>query len=198
MKATLKALVTSAIAFGMMFLLMFTTPTTARADESEEQQQEQTETKEKSDDMKKMINDFIALLKEKYGANYESEYNKIIEEWGDVESYLLGLADSEIVPDVAKDGFTKFVQGMGEYAPIWATFLAIVFAVIFAVKEVRKQRKIDGLAGKVRKLIEGQNALTEGQIASLSASRKLLGTNGKCEEERQRIDEAQETLKRDI
>lgn len=200
-KLLFKMFITCVIAFGFMSLFMFTMPSMAAADIVQEQteQEDATDNESKTDEeKKKTVDDFIALLKEKYGADYETEYNKIIEKWGSVETYLLSLADSEIVPDVAKDGFTSFVQWLSDYAPIWATFLAIVFAVILVVREARKQHKLDILINKVQKLIKGQNALTEGQLATLTAQRKLLGTSSKSEDERQAIDKAQDTLNQDI
>lgn len=148
-----------------------------------------------------LVDGFLAQLKEKYGDEYETYYNAIIAEWGSIEAYLLSLADDGIIPDAAADGWKAFVHWLGEYWPIWATILAIIFLIIVialgrkALNRVAAFVKLSG--GKFKTLFSCVNKMYQADLAEMQALIKLLGENERFAEERKELQKAIEEIEKD-
>lgn len=183
-------LMVSSFSFCFLGCKKTTTETaTARAEEVEQTQDTTTDTK--------TIEDFLALLKSKYGADYQAEYDKIIEKWGSIENYLLSLADSDIVPDKAKNGWTSFVNWLDEYKAIWGGGLAFFFFAIYLIKKAKDKQQIQNLTNKVKeqaeklsKLIESQNIQHDSDIAIAKSLLLTLPANEQSNEARQSLTNA--------
>ena len=157
-----------------------------------------TETTEQSNPI---VDSFLAQLKERYGDEYEAYYNAVLERWGSVEEYLLSLAEDGTVPDVAADGWTKFVKWLGDYAPIWASILAVALILIILILGKKALGKIAGWAswdGRRWKSIFGSiNKLYNAHAAEQKALLKLLGESNLTEEERKVIEYSLKEMEED-
>ena len=149
-----------------------------------------------------LVDGFLAGLKEKYGDEYETYYNAILEKWGSVEAYLLSLVDDGTIPDVAADGWTAFVHWLGEYAPIWGSILAVVLLIIAILVGRKALRKVAGFVrlsrGDFKKMFACQNKIYKAHIAEMQAIVKLLGRNEQLYvEERKALQESIEEIQKD-
>lgn len=148
-----------------------------------------------------LVDDFLAGLKEKYGDEYETYYNAILAEWGSIEAYLLSLAENGTIPDVATDGWTKFVKWLGEYAPIWGSVLAVTALIIVIMFGKKALKKVTGFVtntgSKFKTLFAELNKMENVQIAQNRALEKLLGENERYAEQRQDLVKTVEEIKDD-
>lgn len=165
-----------------------------------------TDNSDNSDDteengLQDLIDSFLVQLKEKYGDDYERYYNAILEEWGSVEAYLLSLAENGTIPDVAADGWTKFVIWLGEYAPIWGSILAVTALIIVIMFGKKALKKVTGFVtntgSKFKTLFAELNKMENVQIAQNRALEKLLGENQRYAEQRQDLEKTVEEIKDD-
>lgn len=146
-----------------------------------------------------LVEGFLAQLKAKYGDDYEKYYNAILEEWGSVEEYLLSLVDDGTIPDVAANGWKAFVKWLGEYAPIWASILAVIFLIIVIVLGRKALNRVAGFvslsSGKFKTLFAELNKMESAMIAQNHALEKLLGENERYAEQREELEKTVEEIK---
>ncbi|MDE6274349.1 MAG: hypothetical protein K2L87_04810, partial [Clostridiales bacterium] len=135
MLATIAVLVFACSMFAMGNTLAYAEEIGAEASDEETSE-------EGANGVENFVNGFLDQLKEKYGEDYLTYYNAILEEWGSVEAYLLSFADdSEHISDVAADGWKSFVSWLGEYSPIWGSALAVfgdIIVILFGKKALPK------------------------------------------------------------
>lgn len=144
---------------------------------------------EEGNDIQKLVDSFVAYLKDKYGEDYELYYNRIIEEWGSVEAYLLSLGEN--LPEEYKNGWEKFVAWLGEYASVWAPALAVVLVIIAALFG---KKLVHRIAELFKKLFQGSNQQSVALIAVIRAQKSLMGTNEKFSENVKELEEAEKRL----
>lgn len=144
---------------------------------------------EEGNDIQKLVDSFVAYLKDKYGEDYELYYNRIIEEWGSVEAYLLSLGEN--LPEEYKNGWEKFVAWLGEYASVWAPALAVVLVIIAALFG---KKLVHRIAELFKKLFQGSNQQSSALIAVIRAQKALMGTNEKFSENVKELEEAEKRL----
>lgn len=144
---------------------------------------------EEGNDIQKLVDSFVAYLKDKYGEDYELYYNRIIEEWGSVEAYLLSLGEN--LPAEYKNGWEKFVAWLGEYASVWAPALAVVLVIIAALFG---KKLVHRIAELFKKLFQGSNQQSAALIAVIRAQKALMGTNEKFSENVKELEEAEKRL----
>ena len=144
---------------------------------------------EEGNDIQKLVDSFVAYLKDKYGEDYELYYNRIIEEWGSVEAYLLSLGEN--LPEEYKNGWEKFVGWLGEYASVWAPALAVVLVIIAALFG---KKLVHRIAELFKKLFQGSNQQSSALIAVIRAQKALMGTNEKFSENVKELEEAEKRL----
>lgn len=144
---------------------------------------------EEGNDIQKLVDSFVAYLKDKYGEDYELYYNRIIEEWGSVEAYLLSLGEN--LPEDYKNGWEKFVGWLGEYASVWAPALAVVLVIVAALFG---KKLVHRIAELFKKLFQGSNQQSSALIAVIRAQKALMGTNEKFSENVKELEEAEKRL----
>mgnify|MGYP006927578614 FL=1 len=144
---------------------------------------------EEGNDIQKLVDSFVAYLKDKYGEDYELYYNRIIEEWGSVEAYLLSLGEN--LPEEYKNGWEKFVAWLGEYASVWAPALAVMLVIVAALFG---KKLVHRIAELFKKLFQGSNQQSSALIAVIRAQRALMGTNEKFSENVKELEEAEKRL----
>ena len=154
----------------------------------------QSEETEKSD-LAVAAEKFVEYLKEKYGEDYEYYYNKIIEEWGSIEGYLLAFSDK--LPEGHKSGWDAFVSWLGEYSVVWAPTLAVGIIIILAVLGKKQFNKIVEkiVNGKLKPVVKELNLQSNALAKMLDAQRALLGNCEKFSEEAKGLEEAVKELK---
>lgn len=182
----------------LLFSCAFCMGNTVRASAEEAPQTEEV-TDEKSE-LKTLVEGFLAQLKAKYGEDYETYYNAILTKWGSVEAYLLSLVDED-TPDATATGWTKFVKWLGEYAPIWASILAVAAIIIIILCGKKALQKVaewvTGSRGKFKTVFNSINKLYAAQNAQSEALIKLLGENDKFKNERAALQASVEEIKKD-
>lgn len=160
----------------------------------------QEEVTDEENELKTLVNGFLAQLKAKYGEEYETYYNAILAEWGSVEEYLLSLVNDD-TPDAAANGWTRFVKWLGEYSPIWASILAVAAVIIIIVCGKKALGKVanwvTGTGGKFKTVFNSINKLYAAQNAQSEALIKLLGENEKFKNERAALQSSVEEIKKD-
>lgn len=175
--------------------------TVAYAEEVSAEVSDEETSEEGANGAESLVNGFLDQLKEKYGEDYLTYYNAILEEWGSVEAYLLSLADSEHIPDVAADGWKSFVSWLGEYSPIWGSALAVVgviIVILFGKKALTKVKQfVEAAMDKFRTIFASTNKQYRVMKAQNDALLALLGENPKYEEKRKALAEANEEIEKD-
>lgn len=171
------------------------TPVTALATGEED-----TEAEEMGNGVNALVEGFLAQLRAKYGDEYETYYNAILVQWGSVEAYLLSLVNEDI-PDIAADGWTAFVQWLGEYSPVWGSILAvlcIIVVVAFGRKALGKIKEfVKAVLEKFRTLFTSVNKQYTVLKAQNDALMSLLGENPKFAEKRKALEEANGEIEKD-
>lgn len=119
---------------------------------------------------------FIAYLKDKYGADYEFYYEKIIERWGSVEAYLLSFGEQ--LPEEQKNSWEIFVGWLRENSPVWATPLAVIIVIIVCVVGKKKFDEIVEriVNSKLTPVIKELNAQSKATVSIIHSQQALLGT----------------------
>lgn len=156
---------------------------------------EDNESTEKSD-LAIAAEKFVEYLKDKYGEDYDYYYNKIIEEWGSIEGYLLAFGDK--LPEEHQSGWEAFVHWLGEYSVIWAPTLAVAIIIIISL---RGKRYFDKLIEKIvdvklKPVVKELNLQSNALTKMLGAQRVLLGNCDKFSEEAKELEEAQKELEK--
>lgn len=191
-----KAFISILAITAVMFLCLFATAaTTVYADDSEDTRIEtelpdETETENGSG----LIEQFKAMLKDRYGADYEFYYNQIIENWGSVEAYLLSLGGN--LPEEYKTAWDKFVGWLGEYSVIWAPALAVVIVIIVAIVGKKQFNKIVEriVNKKLMPIARELNNQSRATVAMLKAQRSILPQTEKYTATREELEQAEGTL----
>lgn len=148
----------------------------------------------KEDNATLITGQFIEYLKTKYGEDYEYYYNRIIEEWGSVEAYLLSFGEK--LPEEYKTSWDYFVEWLGEYSPVWAPIFALAVVIVVAVIG---KKKFDALVKKVvdKKIAPVINELNK-QSKSLAiiaeANKALLPKNDKFADISESLDNSAKEL----
>lgn len=138
---------------------------------------------------------FTAYLKDKYGADYEYYYNRIIEQWGSVEGYLLSFGNK--LPEEYQSGWDRFVGWLGDYAPVWAVPLAIMFVIIVAVVGKKTFNKIveKVVNAKVNPIVDELNKQSAALITIMHAQKALLPKNEQFTNTSSELEESERGLK---
>lgn len=163
-------------------------------EETDETDEETEETEETDESIESVAASFVAWLKIALGENFETYYNSIIDTWGSVEEYLMQFG--EYVPEQYQTGWQDFVAWLSEYAPIWATILAIALVIIvFTVgRKIFKgilQKTVDS---KTETLSEELNKQSTAQAAQSKALIALLGNNEKFATYVKELEDTQKNL----
>lgn len=170
---------------------------TTHADAGETLPIEETEEGAETNDegFDELVAQFTAYLKDKYGADYEFYYNQINERWGSVEAYLMSFGEE--LPEEYQNAWQLFIGWLGEYAPIWATALAIIIVIIIAVVGKKQFNKIvEGIVNKKLRPIENElNLQSTAMISNLRAIKLLLPNNEKYTETAKELENAEKELK---
>jgi len=194
MKKFLKLIVAACMAACFLLCPLFMGNATASAEEVSEppvtdETTDKTETVE--DGLKSLVDGFIEQLKTKYGDDYETYYNAIIEQWGSIEEYLLSLV-TEDTPDAVANGWTAFVQWLGEYSPVWGSIFAVVAVIIVLLLGKKALNKVTGFVtgtgGTFKTLFGEVNKIDAALNAQSKALVKLLGENEKFKDERENLE----------
>lgn len=200
-KRILAAVITAVFLFAAVF---FTTATLA-ASAAETPMETPAATDGESPDnpqtaMQALVEGFIEELRAKYGAEWQTYYDAILNEWGSVEAYLLSLGPDD-APDPVKNGWEAFVAWLGEYSPVWGSILAIslvVFAALFGKTIVTKIKGFGAaVMDKFKTLFSSVNKQYEVLKAQNDALMKLLGDTPKFEEQRKALEKANEEMNKD-
>lgn len=152
-------------------------------------------TDESADNIENIAADFVAWLKENLGAEYETYYNKIIENWGSIEAYLLQFGE-ENIPEEYQGGWKNFVSIMGEYAWLWGSVLAVIVVIVVWFKGKKWLKKL--ITELVNKRVTGMeteiNKQSKAQIATMHSVKALLGTNEKFDDNVKELEESEKEL----
>ena len=148
-----------------------------------------------------LADSFTNYLKAKYGDDYEYYYNRIIEQWGSIEGYLLAFGNK--LPDEYKTGWDKFVGWLNEYKVIWGTALAAVLVIIAVLIGKRKINKFkEWFTALVEKLVNKRLAPIENElnlqssatISILHSQKALLGNSDRFSDNVKELEEAEKEL----
>lgn len=147
-----------------------------------------------------LAEEFIQTLKDRYGEQWETYYNAILDEWGTVEAFLLS-AMPDGAPDVAKDGWNKFVDWTRENWVIIAAVGAVVLTVIVVLFGKKCVGLIVGFFKKmfslVGKLFSGVNLLYKNAKAQNDALLALIGNNPRFSAQRDALNATNEEMMKD-
>ena len=153
-----------------------------------------------SEKINALVDSFISRLKSQYGEDYQYYYNKIINQWGSIEEYLLSIV-TEDTPDAVASGWTAFVKWLGEYSPVWGSIFAVVVVIIVVLLGKKALNKVTGFVigtgAKFKTLFGEVNKIDAALNAQSKALVKLLGENEKFKEERAELEKTAEDLSDD-
>lgn len=137
---------------------------------------------------------FLIYLKDRYGDNYQYYYDRIIDNWGSVEAYLLSFGDK--LPEETRNGWQRFVGWLDEYASVWAPALAV--AVIIIVALIGK-KQFDALVirivnAKLKPIVNELNVQSKATVSLIHSQKALLGTNSKFTDTVKELDESEKEI----
>ncbi|MDE6597604.1 MAG: hypothetical protein K2K60_03085 [Clostridia bacterium] len=152
-----------------------------------------TETVEESN-IDEIAASFTEYLKARYGEEYETYYNAIIEKWGSIEGYLLAFGDK--LPEEHRNGWQKFVGWLSEYSSVWAPALAVVILIIIAVigKKIFNKTLDRIVKLKVAPIVSELNLQSNATVAMIHAQKALLGNNERFTESVEELTVAEKEL----
>lgn len=191
-------------AFSVIFataLLLFITIGAGVASYAEEVQEPPANTEQTETDIDCVVEQFVAYLKDKYGADYEYYYNLIIEQWGSVEGYLLAFGNK--LPEEYQSGWEKFVGWLNEYAPVWGCGVAVIvllIAIIFGKSKIKKLKEwltalIEKLVNKRLSPIENElNLQSKATLSLLHSQKAMFGSSEKFSDNVKELEEAEKEL----
>lgn len=147
-----------------------------------------------------LAEEFIQTLRDRYGEQWETYYNAILDEWGTVEAFLLS-AMPDGAPDVAKNGWNKFIDWTRENWVIIAAVGAVVLTVIVVLFGKNCVGLIVGFFKKmfslVGKLFSGVNLLYKNAKAQNDALLALMGNNPRFSAQRDALNATNEEMMKD-
>ncbi len=147
-----------------------------------------------------LAEEFIQTLKDRYGEQWETYYNAILDEWGTVEAFLFS-AMPDGAPDVAKSGWNKFIDWTRENWVIIAAVGAVVLTVIVVLFGKKCVGLIVGFFKKmfslVGKLFSGVNLLYKNAKAQNDALLALMGNNPRFSAQRDALNATNEEMMKD-
>lgn len=147
-----------------------------------------------------LAEEFIQTLKDRYGEQWETYYNAILDEWGTVEAFLLS-AMPDGAPDVAKNGWNKFIDWTRENWVIIAAVGAVVLTVIVVLFGKKCVGLVVGFFKKmfslVGKLFSGVNLLYKNAKAQNDALLALMGNNPRFSAQRDALNATNEEMMKD-
>lgn len=137
---------------------------------------------------------FVDYLKGRYGDDYQYYYDKIIENWGSVEAYLLSFG--ERLPDEHKTAWQYFVGWLSDYSSVWAPAFAVIALIIAAVIGKKQFEKIvkECVDKKVAPIISEMNKQSKGIAAISSGTKALLPKSEKFAESAEQLDSSAKEL----
>lgn len=147
-----------------------------------------------------LAEEFIQTLKDRYGEQWETYYNAILDEWGTVEAFLLS-AMPDGAPDVAKYSWNNFIDWTRENWVIIAAVGAAVLTVIVMLFGKKCVGMIVGFFEKmfslVGKLFSGVNLLYKNAKAQNDALLALMGNNPRFSAQRDALNATNEEMMKD-
>lgn len=117
-----------------------------------------------------------AYLQAIYGDDYEKYYNKIIENWGSVENFLLNASDN--LPEEYRYKATELLTTVNAYIGVGADAVLLLCIGIYIICRVKKNKKISAdlttLKACDNQIETAQLAIIESQKAQSAALQLLL------------------------
>ena len=138
---------------------------------------------------------FLNYLKERYGDDYLYYYDKIIDNWGSVEAYLLSFGDK--LPEEHKNAWQKFVGWLSEYSSVWAPAFAVAVVIIVAFIGKKQFNKIVDRIVKVKlqPIVGELNKQSSATVSILHAQKALLGTGERFADSVKELEKSEKELK---
>lgn len=146
-------------------------------------------------DFDALVLNFTEYLKAKYGEDYRYYYDRIIEQWGSIEAYLLSFGEK--LPEEHRSGWQKFIGWLTEYSPVWAPVFAVILVIsggVIGKKQLNKlvERLVNS---KLNPVVHELNLQSNATAAMLNAQKALLAGNERFTETVAEIDKAERELK---
>ncbi len=117
-----------------------------------------------------------AYLQGIYGDDYEVYYNKIIENWGSVENFLLNASDN--LPDEYKYKATELLTTVNAWVGVGADAILLFCVGIYILYRAKKNKKITADLATLKacdnQIEEAQLAIMKSQKAQAAALCELL------------------------
>lgn len=137
---------------------------------------------------------FITYLKERYGEDYKYYYDKIIENWGSVEAYLLSFG--ERLPEERRTDWQKFVGWLTEYASVWAPAFAVAIVIIVAlVGKKQFNAVVDRIVNaKLKPIVDELNKQSKATVSILHSQKALLGTGERFVDRVKELEDSEKEL----
>lgn len=122
-----------------------------------------------------VADNFLNYLKERYGEDYLFYYERIIDNWGSVEAYLLSFGEK--LPEEAQTGWQKFVGWLDEYASVWAPALAVAIVIIVGLIGKKQFNALVNriVNAKLKPIVNELNAQSKATVSILHSQKALLG-----------------------
>lgn len=165
------------------------------ADGSQEIAAEEEINTESTAGIEGVADNFLNYLKERYGDDYLYYYEKIIDNWGSVEAYLLSFGDK--LPEEHKNAWQKFVGWLSEYSSVWAPAFAVAVVIIVALIGKKQFNKIvDRIVNvKLQPIVGELNKQSSATVSILHAQKALLGTGERFAESVKELEKSEKELK---
>ena len=165
------------------------------ADGSQEIAAEEEINTESTAGIEGVADNFLNYLKERYGDDYLYYYDKIIDNWGSVEAYLLSFGDK--LPEEHKNAWQKFVGWLSEYSSVWAPAFAVAVVIIVALIGKKQFNKIVDRIVKVKlqPIVGELNKQSSATVSILHAQKALLGTGERFADSVKELEKSEKELK---
>lgn len=165
------------------------------ADGSQEIAAEEEINTESTAGIEGVADNFLNYLKERYGDDYLYYYDKIIDNWGSVEAYLLSFGDK--LPEEHKNAWQKFVGWLSDYSSVWAPAFAVAVVIIVALIGKKQFNKIvDRIVNvKLQPIVGELNKQSSATVSILHAQKALLGTGERFAESVKELEKSEKELK---
>lgn len=165
------------------------------ADGSQEIAAEEEINTESTAGIEGVADNFLNYLKERYSDDYLYYYDKIIDNWGSVEAYLLSFGDK--LPEEHKNAWQKFVGWLSEYSSVWAPAFAVAVVIIVALIGKKQFNKIvDRIVNvKLQPIVGELNKQSSATVSILHAQKALLGTGERFADSVKELEKSEKELK---